>query len=165
MDELVDDSVGCRLSKETTPEAFARSIERVCALSQAEYDRLCENARRRVETMDWSVVVGRTSEAYGKILEDAASFQPDQNRLSKIIDLVPSHPVRNFLHRWAADTGEGGKGVRSVPIRTWVFTSLSVALSMAVQLDRSRRAVLLRRKHKGSTGKLTAPDGGLKGES
>jgi glycosyltransferase involved in cell wall biosynthesis len=165
VDELVDDSVGRRLPKEATPEAFARSVERVCELPQAEYDRLCEAARRRVQNLDWSVVASRTSDAYEKILKDAASFQPDQNRLSKIIDLVPSHPVRNFLHRWAADTGEGGGGVRSVPIRTWVFTSLSVALSMAVQLDRSRRAVLLRRKHKGSTGKLTMPEGGGKGEN
>jgi len=52
---------------------------------------------------------------------------------------------------------------RSVPIRTWVFTSLSGAGSMAVQLDRTRRAMFLKRKHKGSTGKLTMPNGGLKG--
>jgi len=149
VDELVDDTVGCRVPSEATPEEFARSVERICGLPQTEYDRLCENARRRVETLDWSVVVGRTSDAYEKILEDAESFQPDQTRLSKIIDLVPSRPVRNFLHRRAADPEPGEKGMRSVSIRTWVFTSLSVALSMAVQLDRQRRAGILRRRHKG----------------
>jgi hypothetical protein len=149
VDELVDESVGCRVPSEATPEAFARCVERICALPQSEYDRLCENARRRVETLDWSVVVGRTSDAYEKILEDAASCQPDQTRLSKIIDLVPSRPVRNFLHRRAAEPVPGTKGMGSVPIRTWVFTSLSVALSMAIQLDRQRRAGILRRRHKG----------------
>jgi 1,2-diacylglycerol 3-alpha-glucosyltransferase len=149
VDELVDDTVGCRLSKEAAPEEFARSVEKICALPQQEYDRMCEAARRRVQSMDWSVVVNRTSEAYETILKDAALYQPDQTRLSKIIDLVPSSPVRSFLHRRAAEPVPGTKGMGSVPIRTWVFTSLSVALSMAVQLDRQRRAVWLRRKHKG----------------
>jgi 1,2-diacylglycerol 3-alpha-glucosyltransferase len=149
VDELVDDTVGCRLSKEATPAEFARSVERVCALPQAEYDRLCDQARRRVQALDWSSVVRQTSDAYEKILKDATPMPADKTRLSKIIDLVPSRPVRNFLHRRAAAPEPGSKGVRSVPIRTWVFTSLSVALSMAAQLDRSRRAVLLRRRHKG----------------
>jgi glycosyltransferase involved in cell wall biosynthesis len=161
VDELVDDSVGCRLSKEATPEDFARCVERICALPQAEYDQLCEAARTRVQKLDWSSVVTQTSDAYGKILKEMAPIEPDQTRLSKIIDLVPSQPVRNYLHRRAASPAPVGKGVRSVAISTWVFTSLSVAVSMAVQLDRRRRAVLLRRKHKGSTGKLTMPDGGL----
>ena len=165
VDELVDDSVGCRLPVEATPAEFAQSVERICVLPQAEYDGLCEAARARVQKLDWSSVANQTSDAYRKILESAASFQPDQTRLSKIIDLVPSQPVRNFLHRQAADPAPGGRGMRNVPIRTWVFTSLSVALSIAVQLDRRRRAMLLRRKHKGSTGKLTMPDGGLKGEN
>ncbi len=165
MDELVDDSVGCRLPMEATPEAFAQAVERICELPQAEYDRLCAAARARVQTMDWSSVVRQTSDAYEKILEETAMIQPDQTRLSKIIELVPSAPVRKYLVRLAAAPAQVGKGVRSVPIRTWVFTSLSVALSIAVQLDRRRRAMLLRRKHKGSTGKLTMPDGGLKGEN
>ncbi len=164
IDELVDDSVGLRLPKEAAPADFALAVERICALPQSEYDRLCAAARIRVQKLDWSSVVRQTSGAYGKILEEAASLPPDQTRLSKIIDLVPSSPVRNFLHRRAADPAPGGKGMRGVPLRTWVFTSLSVAVSMAVQLDRQRRAVLLRRKHKGSTGKLTMPEGGGKGQ-
>jgi glycosyltransferase involved in cell wall biosynthesis len=148
VDELVDESVGFRLPKETTQEEFARCVERVCNLPQEEYDRLCENSRRRVRNMDWGSVVAQTADAYETLLKNTPVAAPDHARLNSIIQHVPSKPVRTFLRRRAETTTPGKKGVGSVPLRTWVFTSLTVALSVAAQLERQRRAEYFWRKRR-----------------
>lgn len=78
IDELIDDSVGRRLARDATPDDFARSVEQVCNLPQAEYDGLCLQAKARVAQMDWSRVVEATGAAYEKL---ATEFRP-QARLS-----------------------------------------------------------------------------------
>jgi 1,2-diacylglycerol 3-alpha-glucosyltransferase len=148
IDELVDDSVGGRLPKEAAAEEFARRVERICALPQSDYDRLCANARARVRLMDWSAVVAKTAEAYEAILSAPPPARTDADILSSIIDRVPSAPVRNFLRRQAKAVASGGIGVSKVPLRTWVFTSLTVAMSAAAQLERHRRAAYLKRKRR-----------------
>jgi len=149
IDELVDDTVGCRLPRETAPEEFARHVERICGMPQAAYEELSGNARRQVRHLDWIEVVAKTAQAYETLLQAPASTETDGNRLAKIIDRVPSGPVRNFLRSRAEAPASGGKGVGSVPLRTWVFTSLTVALSVAAQLDRQRRAAYLKRRRRG----------------
>ncbi len=149
VDELVDETVGSRLSKETTPEEFARRVDRICALPQAEYDTLCDQSRERVRNMDWRSVVVKTAEAYEEILAIPKPAETDENILLSIIDRVPSEPVKAFLRRRAAVTAAGGKGLRSVPLRTWVFTSLTVALSVVAHLDRQRRAAYLKGRRRG----------------
>jgi glycosyltransferase involved in cell wall biosynthesis len=156
IDELVDETVGYRLPKDSPPAEFARRVEQICSLPQAEYDRLCDQSRERVRHLDWRSVVARTAEAYAEVLEASAPAKPDENILSSIIDRVPSEPVKAFLHKQAAVTAAGGRGLRSVPMRTWFFTSLTVALSVAAQLDRQRRAEYLRRKRRG-WGQLLKP--------
>jgi 1,2-diacylglycerol 3-alpha-glucosyltransferase len=148
VEELVDETVGCRLPKEATPAEFARTVERICSLPQAEYDGLCARARERVRDLDWRSVVVKTAEAYEEILRAPEPVRRDDNILSSIIGHVPSEPVRKFLRKRAAATAAGGKGLRSVPLRTWVFTSLTVALSAAAQLDRQRRAAYLKSKRR-----------------
>jgi glycosyltransferase involved in cell wall biosynthesis len=148
VDELVDERVGGRLAKEAAPAEFARAVGRICSLPQAEYGRLCENARARVEGFDWKAVVARTSEAYESILAAPPPPGTGATALSAIIERVPSRPVRKFLSRQAEIVASGGGSVRRVPLRTWVFTSLTVALSAAAQLERQRRAAYLRNRRR-----------------
>jgi glycosyltransferase involved in cell wall biosynthesis len=64
IDELVDDKVGRCLPRDAGPNEFARAVEQVCSLPQAEYDRLCRQARARVALMDWTQVADATAAAY-----------------------------------------------------------------------------------------------------
>ena len=64
IDELVDDTVGRRLPADAAPDEFARSVEQICRVPQAEYDQLCRQARARVALMDWTQVVDATAAAY-----------------------------------------------------------------------------------------------------
>ena len=73
IDELVDDKVGRHLSRDTAPDEFARSVEQVCNLPQAEYDRICRRARARVALMDWTQVADATSAAYEMLVGE---FRP-----------------------------------------------------------------------------------------
>jgi len=67
IDELVDDTVGRRLPRETPPAEFAHTVEQICSLAQPEYDRLCRCARARIERMDWTRVVDATATAYEEL--------------------------------------------------------------------------------------------------
>jgi 1,2-diacylglycerol 3-alpha-glucosyltransferase len=68
IDELVDAAVGRCLPRDAAPEEFARAVEQVCSLPQAEYDRLCRQARERVAHMDWNKVVDATAAAYEQMV-------------------------------------------------------------------------------------------------
>jgi glycosyltransferase involved in cell wall biosynthesis len=73
IDELVDDKVGRCLPRDAAPNEFARSVEQVCSLPQAEYDRLCRQARDRVALMDWTQVADATAAAYETLVGE---FRP-----------------------------------------------------------------------------------------
>jgi glycosyltransferase involved in cell wall biosynthesis len=73
IDELIDDTVGRRLPRETPPDEFARSVEQICGLPQTEYDRLCRQARARVALMDWTQAVDATAAAYEALV---GGFRP-----------------------------------------------------------------------------------------
>jgi glycosyltransferase involved in cell wall biosynthesis len=60
VDELVDASDGIRLSKDASPREFAAAVHKICELGEAEYRKLCENSRSRVNTLDWSIVMEKT---------------------------------------------------------------------------------------------------------
>jgi 1,2-diacylglycerol 3-alpha-glucosyltransferase len=67
IDELVDDTVGFRLPKDASPQDFADRVRAICELTQSDYDGLCERARLRVQSHDWSVVMTQTIAAYQQV--------------------------------------------------------------------------------------------------
>ncbi len=73
IEELVDDKVGRCLPRDAAPVEFARTVQQVCSLPQAEYDKLCRQARARVALMDWTQVVDATAAAYETLVDE---FRP-----------------------------------------------------------------------------------------
>ena len=69
IDELVDDTVGCRLPKDTSPQDFADRVRTICELAQPDYDGLCERARQRVQAHDWSNVTAQAIAAYQQVAQ------------------------------------------------------------------------------------------------
>lgn len=147
IDELVDDGVGCWLPKDTDPEVFAQCVERICALSQPEYDQLCANARGRVSHLDWSNVVDLTVEAYRRLLEEKPSVTEEEGAvLADLVSFLPSGEVKDILtdrirvaqHEPGAVTkfltglslGARLKALRRVPGSTWLLAGLTVVVSL-----------------------------------
>lgn len=98
IDELVDAEVGCWLPADADPGAFARCIERICALSRPEYARVCAKARDRVREFDWSHVVAQTVEAYEELIEERPPITHRGGaRLANLVSFLPSGEVRDIL--------------------------------------------------------------------
>jgi glycosyltransferase involved in cell wall biosynthesis len=68
--DLIDDSVGYHLDKDTSPAEFARCVRHICSLPKPEYEAMCLRARERVCGMDWSGVVEQHLAAYEAILAE-----------------------------------------------------------------------------------------------
>lgn len=145
--ELVDDEVGCRLSKEATPEQFADSVERVCSLSRSEYETLCKNARHRVTHLDWSNVIDQTVDAYRELLHEKASITEEEGAmLLDLVSTLPSGEVKDILteriEMSRADPGSlthflmeqslGTKwrALKRVPGSTWLLAGATVVVSL-----------------------------------
>jgi glycosyltransferase involved in cell wall biosynthesis len=131
VDELVDESVGRCLPKEAAPEDFARAVEQVCTLPQPAYERLCRNARRRVQGMDWDQVMALTFQAYETLLQNRPqATRLDGARLAKLIEYLPPGPARQaLLNRSLSFASRVGK-VQRVPGGTWLFAGLNVLTSL-----------------------------------
>lgn len=149
IDELVDEQVGERLPKETDPADFARQVERLCNLSQSEYETLCANARDRVSHLDWSSVVEETTRAYRELLDEKSkpSITEQQGaKMNDLVDLLSSGEVREILrNRINISKGERKettkwllgvalpdklKPLTRVPGSTWLLAGLTVVGSL-----------------------------------
>jgi len=150
IDGLVDDEVGCRLPQDADPKAFARCVENICQASQSEYDRLCENARDRVRTLDWANVISLTTEAYETLLRERPAVAPSSTekgraRLRRTISLLPPGEVRDVLMQQLAvleriqqeidpksrlRLASKIKRARRVPSSSWVYAGLTVSISV-----------------------------------
>lgn len=149
IDELVDDEVGRRLPRETSPREFAAAVERVCSLPQPEYDELCSNARARVSHLDWSHVIDQTVSAYKELMEEkeeATITEQEGAVLEDLVAALPSGDVRDLLRaRIASERQEPGplagflmnlslrrrwQALKRVPGSTWLVGALTVVVSL-----------------------------------
>lgn len=102
VDELVDDSVGFRLDKRTSPEIFAEKVKKVCSLSQKEYESLSQQARKKVAHLDWSRIVKKTSQAYQELMDEKKVKKDNREKfknLKAILDLLPTSKFKSFLQK------------------------------------------------------------------
>jgi glycosyltransferase involved in cell wall biosynthesis len=98
IDELVDEQVGCKLSKDSPPGEFARCVQAICEQSPSAYARMCQNARQRVERFDWANVVRLTVSNYESLIAAKPSVsQESRIHILDIIELIPSEDVRRAL--------------------------------------------------------------------
>lgn len=152
IDELVDDEVGYRLPKGTTPQQFAARVRHICSLPRSEYEELCKNARHRVEHLDWSNVIDQTAAAYRDLIEERGSISgviPPREEGAMLVDLVsalPSGEVKDILiERIEIVQKEPGpvtrflmklslrkrwRALKRVPGSTWLLTGATIAVSL-----------------------------------
>ena len=98
IDELINDEVGAWLPKEKRPADFAKQIMRICNLSQDDYQRMYETARKRVAHLDWSNIVDSTAQAYREILKTQPSITVDKSdMLTSLVSFLAIGDVREYL--------------------------------------------------------------------
>ena len=146
-DELVDDEVGGRLPKDADPQEFAASVKRICTLTQREYQTLCENARRRVEHLDWSNVVDQSVAAYRQLMDTEPKITEKEGAmLADLVSLLPPGEVKEILKDRieAARKEPGGvtrflrklalgkkwRALKRVPGSTWLLTGATIVVSL-----------------------------------
>lgn len=151
IDELVDERVGFRLSKNTDPEEFAQCVERICNLPQPEYDKMCENARNRVKRLDWTNVMALTVEAYESLLRERLLVtNKGSTGLTNAIPLIPSGEAREILTEKVMSLEKAIqekvdfeprlnlaskiKQVKRVSRSTWLFAGLTISISLVSYL-------------------------------
>jgi len=149
VDELVDDAVGCRLSKDAEPEAFARCVRSICDLPQSEYERMCERARERVARLDWANVMAMMIEAYESLLQEKGEAKlvagEREAGLRRTISLMPPGEVRDLIaakisslektihDKVKPETDKltsGIKRMQRVPSSSWFVFLLTIPISL-----------------------------------
>lgn len=171
IDELVDDEVGCRLAKETTPKEFAECIERLASLVPQEYAWMATEARQRVAHLDWSNIVEQTVQAYRLTLEEKrTSVEEPPTALSELVAFMPSSDLQDLLVERLKDAERfsGGrarflpklkwlKKIRTwkrVPQSTWLLTGLTILVSVVGYFVMKYKASLARLKRSASESAL-----------
>jgi len=66
IDELVDETAGGKLARDTAPAQFAVAVRRLCEGDPAAYAALCRGARTKSLPYDWSKSMARTEELYAR---------------------------------------------------------------------------------------------------
>lgn len=89
--ELVNNSVGKLLSKNTTPKQFASEVTKIIN-DKNKYNQMCEETIKKVNKFDWEVVVNKTSDAYKKIIEETKNKKLKLSYFQKI-----QKYIKNFL--------------------------------------------------------------------
>jgi glycosyltransferase involved in cell wall biosynthesis len=64
IDELVDSSVGRRLSRDADPREFAQAVRSICEQDERSYAVMCQNARHKVRPFDWRTTIQRAERMY-----------------------------------------------------------------------------------------------------
>lgn len=147
IDELVSEDVGAWLAKDQKPTAFAAQIERICNLPPDRYQKVCQNARERVNHLDWSNVVTSTVEAYQEILKINLSVSDDESdMLTSLVRFFSMDDLRDYLldvidearHLPAAEASilprvkvpsKMQSWIR-VPSSTWLISGMTIVVSM-----------------------------------
>ena len=86
IDEMIDDRVGHKLEKSSSPEQFAKSVDALCRLSEQDYLNLCRNARAKVLSQDWQNVSKKFIEAYQEAI--AHKQYRDQSQRLRMVDRI-----------------------------------------------------------------------------
>lgn len=171
IDELVDEQVGCRLPRDTKPEAFAHCIERLAALAPQEYQWMAAQARQRVKHLDWSNVVAQTAQAYRLTMEEkCTTTEESHSGLSDLLTFMPSSELKDLLVDKLEDNERfaGGrarflpklkwlKKIRTwkrVPQSTWLLTGLTILVSVIGYFVMKYQASLARLKRSSSENTL-----------
>jgi 1,2-diacylglycerol 3-alpha-glucosyltransferase len=131
VDELVDESTGYRLEKNASPKIFSEHIQKICSLSQKEYEVLCQNTRGKVSHLDWTEIIKKTEIVYQKLIEDKKiddqiTQKNKFKNLKEIISLLPSSKIKIFLKKKLQDPKLNFQ--RNKNIFSFIFTVIGTSL-------------------------------------
>ena len=147
IDELVSVDEGAWLAKDQKPTAFAKQIERICNLPPDQYQKICQNARERVQHLDWSNVVDSTVKAYQEILKINLTVSDDESdMLTSLVRFFSMGDLKDYLldviddarNRSAAEASmlprvkvpsKMQSWIR-VPSSTWLISGMTIAVSV-----------------------------------
>jgi hypothetical protein len=102
--ELVDEKNGFCLPKKTSAKVFAQKVEEICSLDQKKYEALGQEARKRVNHLDWPLIVKQTEKVYWEMIKEkvavAESKQIKRFQMAKeLITLLPPSKIKKFLEK------------------------------------------------------------------
>ena len=147
IDELVSVDVGAWLAKDQKPTAFAKQIERICNLPPDQYQKVCQNARERVQHLDWSNVVDSTVKAYHEILKINLTVSDDESdMLTSLVRFFSMGDLKDYLLDVIDDARNRSTAEASmlprvkvpskmqswirVPSSTWLISGMTIAISV-----------------------------------
>jgi len=152
IDELVDTSNGIRLSKEISPQEFASAVHRICELDESEYRKLCESARSRVNTLDWSNVMEKTMQSYTEISKLKANVSVSKTPtevLHKYITQLPVGKLQEILLEALSKVPVPSREKTSVNARALWITWLNMTASVVGYYLLTGPLLLIRKRRKG----------------
>ncbi len=121
MEELIDNSTGRNLAKNTDPKEFAKIVEKVCSLNKRKYKRMSKNCRERVKHMDWDKIADRTIKAYEEYLNRDQKISGRHGRIERFMNLLPKR-VQRILDRSSNDKGK-------IPPKIIIMTLIVIFIS------------------------------------
>ena len=144
IDELVSVDVGAWLAKDQKPTAFAKQIERICNLPPDQYQKICQNARERVQHLDWSNVVDSTVKAYQEILKINLTVSDNESdMLTSLVRFFSMGDLKDYLLDVIGDARNRSATEASmlprvkvpskmqswirVPSSTWLISGMTIA--------------------------------------
>jgi len=147
IDELVDDSTGKWLPKDTPPEDFAAAVQAICSLPQDAYQQLCQNARQRVSGLDWKNIMDKTVQVYTQLIREKEKTSPvDQTWLLQSISRVPPGVVRDTLmQKVVAPLYTTIRESRRVTSKERLFAGLTAIGSMLIYMTLKGPVFVLRK--------------------
>lgn len=161
VEEFVNEKNGVKLPLNSSPEYFAREVDRIVELPEGEYQALCKNARERTRDHDWSVVARKTVKCYQN---DRPKMRKETilSRFRSIFPIVRNESVREYVKATLEKTGITVPEVNiadriekrepRVPVKTSAILALTGALSVGAFLGWKYWKSVQRRRDRADSG-------------
>lgn len=152
IDELVAPCVGLRLSSDATPQEFAAAVTQICNLNKDDYLKLCENARKRVENLDWSTVMEITLKNYAEIHQQKAQTPTtylSTEVLQKTIAQLPVGKLQDVLMEALSNVSLPTRKKTSANAKVLWITWLNMSASVIAYYVIKGPLMLIRNLRKG----------------
>ena len=147
IDELINDRVGVHLEKDTPPQEFAARIQDICEQTPEAYAAMCQQARDRVQHLDWTRIVEQTAAAYQDILDGGRPMtEKKSDLLTGLVAFLSTGDVQRYLTDRIQEArrklqGQTGlwkrlgipgrlRALRRVPGSTWLFSAATILISI-----------------------------------